>query len=445
MNYIYFYPEFVRILVCILIIAGICMQCFAFIYKFNSGAKGFKYVCELSFEFSVILLQFIYGYIYSCIYYQTNISIYYPEQYLAVGYIASILFLIMFIATAVYLKQAHITLSICFALPLLPFANHLANGTFTVVLFTALIMFIIRSVHLILKVSKLKRNTITPLSVKESIDALNTGILFCRNDGQILLANHCISNLMTEIFNKEFTSGIKFINKIRNISNTQNQQTVCKVKNSYYMIKQTEMYIKKKPYFLITFPFCKQQLPVIPELPAPKLSIDFLRLRAPGNSSHTYRYAVSVQKAHLITEKSGNTGKGLFRQSFPVSIISILDEICHFISPERIKPGFPFQHHFSVTVIEPLTPAVREMFQHMAVRTSGGPSVLIIDPEFHFQLSGVQDDFRQNIQIGAAHISGPSRIISGMKNRSPKAHCLHFLKLAFQDRQLQFPVNRPEA
>lgn len=40
MNYIYFYPEFVRILVCILIIAGICMQCFAFIYKFNSGAKG---------------------------------------------------------------------------------------------------------------------------------------------------------------------------------------------------------------------------------------------------------------------------------------------------------------------------------------------------------------------------------------------------------------------
>ena len=115
MNYIYFYPEFVRILVCILIIAGICMQCFAFIYKFNSGAKGFKYVCELSFEFSVILLQFIYGYIYSCIYYQTNISIYYPEQYLAVGYIASILFLIMLIATAVYLKQAHITLSICFA------------------------------------------------------------------------------------------------------------------------------------------------------------------------------------------------------------------------------------------------------------------------------------------------------------------------------------------
>lgn len=92
MNYIYFYPEFVRILVCILIIAGICMQCFAFIYKFNSGAKGFKYVCELSFEFSVILLQFIYGYIYSCIYYQTCISIYYPEQYLAVGYIASILF-----------------------------------------------------------------------------------------------------------------------------------------------------------------------------------------------------------------------------------------------------------------------------------------------------------------------------------------------------------------
>ena len=202
MNYIYFYPEFVRVLVCILIIAGICMQCFAFIYKFNSGAKGFKYVCELSFEFSVILLQFIYGYIYSCIYYQTNISIYYPEQYLAVGYIASILFLIMLIATAVYLKQAHITLSICFALPLLPFANHLANSTFTVVLFTALIMFIIRSVHLILKVSKLKRNTITPLSVKESIDALNTGILFCRNDGQILLANHCISSLMTEIFNK---------------------------------------------------------------------------------------------------------------------------------------------------------------------------------------------------------------------------------------------------
>ena len=73
MNYIYFYPEFVRVLVCILIIAGICMQCFAFIYKFNSGAKGFKYVCELSFEFSVILLQFIYGYIYSCIYYQTNL------------------------------------------------------------------------------------------------------------------------------------------------------------------------------------------------------------------------------------------------------------------------------------------------------------------------------------------------------------------------------------
>ena len=96
-----------RVLVCILIIAGICMQCFAFIYKFNSGAKGFKYVCELSFEFSVILLQFIYGYIYSCIYYQTNISIYYPEQYLAVGYIASTLFLILLIATAVYLKQAH--------------------------------------------------------------------------------------------------------------------------------------------------------------------------------------------------------------------------------------------------------------------------------------------------------------------------------------------------
>lgn len=93
----------------------------------------------------------------------------------------------MLIATAVYLKQAHITLSICFALPLLPFANYLANGTFTVVLFTALIMFIIRSVHLILKASKLKRNTITPLSVKESIDALNTGILFAEMTGRFCL------------------------------------------------------------------------------------------------------------------------------------------------------------------------------------------------------------------------------------------------------------------
>ena len=86
------------------------------------------------------------------------------DRYLAVGYIASILFLIMLIATAVYLKHEHITLSICFALTLLPFANHLANGTFTVVIFNALIMFIIRSVHLILKASKLKRNTITPVS-----------------------------------------------------------------------------------------------------------------------------------------------------------------------------------------------------------------------------------------------------------------------------------------
>ena len=71
---------------------------------------------------------------------------------------------------------------------------------------------------------------------------------------------------MTEIFNKEFTSGIKFINEIRNISNTQNQQTVCKVKNSYYMIKQTEMYIKKNPYFLITSTNVTEQMNAMQEL-----------------------------------------------------------------------------------------------------------------------------------------------------------------------------------
>ena len=89
--------------------------------------------------------------------------------------------------------------------------TELLTGRVFAYLYTAAVLFwLCRSIRMSLTRFGEIRTNISALSVKNAIDSLNTGIMFCEEDGFILLSNTQMQRLMREITGKVQRNGRKF-------------------------------------------------------------------------------------------------------------------------------------------------------------------------------------------------------------------------------------------
>lgn len=93
---------------------------------------------------------------------------------------------------------------------LLPIAEKITGAAYPLFFLAGLLFFLLRSAHICL-IRRQELNTqISSISVKEAIDTLHTGLLFFRQEGDILLCNHRMDELVRQLIGQPLYNGRDF-------------------------------------------------------------------------------------------------------------------------------------------------------------------------------------------------------------------------------------------
>ena len=146
---------------------------------------------------------------------------------------------------------------------IMPYVQELSGNKASYIVFGAVSVFAVRSFFCMDKCSGMLKENLSPVSIKEAVDSLNFGILFCRADrfsyGQILLANKKARELMLTMTGNVFYDGSEFYRRL----SSGNILPSCKVNrlgekpvytlpdNSVWRFEMQVWTAEKRKYFLL--------------------------------------------------------------------------------------------------------------------------------------------------------------------------------------------------
>lgn len=165
-------------------------------------------------------------------------------------------------AVLVFMKSRKVwpLLTIVSALVTLPVIEVATGKAYPYLYLLSLLFLLIRSMHLSLMRYQDIKTGLSAFSVKEAIDNLHTGILFCRADGRILLGNRPMQELMTKITGEAQRNAALFYERLKNGSYDDtcertelDDQAVCLLPDgTAWMFTKTDMEIKGRLYVQLT-------------------------------------------------------------------------------------------------------------------------------------------------------------------------------------------------
>jgi hypothetical protein len=142
----------------------------------------------------------------------------------------------------------------------LPLIESLTGNAFAYIYITAIAAWLARSTCMNIRLYKEINTRLSAFSIKNAIDALHTGVLFCDRDGYILLINKQMQWLMAAITGKPHRNGKHFMGLLSlgdvepdNRVELFEGQNVCFLQDgTAWMFTVTELPIGKKTYFQLT-------------------------------------------------------------------------------------------------------------------------------------------------------------------------------------------------
>jgi len=126
------------------------------------------------------------------------------------SYILFAIIFIMSVSICIIRKNAEILIVIPVLFLILPFWEDILYNVYPIIFMSAVIFILIRAIyHCILFAWELKQR-FSAFSVKQAMDSLDTGLLYCETNGTIHLVNRCMQKLMTLITGSIQRNGIDF-------------------------------------------------------------------------------------------------------------------------------------------------------------------------------------------------------------------------------------------
>ena len=149
----------------------------------------------------------------------------------------------------------------------LPVCEKYAGVVFPVLYIFAILYFLFRSIYICWIRQKQFKTSISELSIKEAIDALHSAILFCGQDGFILLMNHRMQRLMNILTGIVWRDGLRFAEEMERghcLNNCESAKLGGRMvyrlpDKSVWMFSRYEMEIRKKKYYQISASDITQQ------------------------------------------------------------------------------------------------------------------------------------------------------------------------------------------
>ena len=136
----------------------------------------------------------------------------------------------------------------------LPIMEFWAGRVFPAAFSAALAILLIGSVWIIVKIRKELKTSISGLSIKQVMDSLDTAILFCGQDGHILMQNHKMQEIMTKTAGRVFYDGKAYLetNVIPNSENTGIDSYLYRLPDSVWLFTVRDIQADRKIVTRIT-------------------------------------------------------------------------------------------------------------------------------------------------------------------------------------------------
>ena len=149
----------------------------------------------------------------------------------------------------------------------LPVLEILAGNAFSILYIFVILYFLLRSIYICIIRQKEFKTSLSALSIKEAIDALQSAILFCGQDGFILLMNRRMQILMNTLTGAIWRDGLKFSEEMehgRCLKNCEStilgSRMVYRLPNqTVWMFSKHDMKIRDKKYYQISAADITQQ------------------------------------------------------------------------------------------------------------------------------------------------------------------------------------------
>lgn len=142
----------------------------------------------------------------------------------------------------------------------LPVSERLTGNIFAYLFIAAILFWLIRSIIALLSHCGENNKNLSALSIKNAIDSMNTGIMFCEADGFTLLVNERMRRLMATVTGKIQRNGKIFFGLLTlgdilpgcRITWFEGQNVCLLPDSSAWMFNMAELRIKRKKYIQLT-------------------------------------------------------------------------------------------------------------------------------------------------------------------------------------------------
>ncbi|MDO5062603.1 MAG: hypothetical protein Q4D77_05450 [Peptostreptococcaceae bacterium] len=171
-------------------------------------------------------------------------------------------------------RQLSPLLNLFFLIPMLPIFEKMMNEYFFVYYVFLMLYFLIRDIYFIQENYRAIRSNISVWSIKEALDSLHSGILFCHYDGSILLLNRQMKKLMIHFGHKLHNDGLGWFKDLEMYTEKQedlwlpndDQMILNKEDKNYWHFSKEKIMIGSKVYWQITATDVTTQWNLVKEL-----------------------------------------------------------------------------------------------------------------------------------------------------------------------------------
>jgi len=265
----------------VIYLAAVILTLCVLLQTFTAVVTFYRYPRNLTVVLETLLELLVLGQILVCILLFTQAEEEFKTGVLELPrYIALRIILFAAIAAAAIVVTAYTrkakSLPVIIAAALsLPVIEHLAGYGFVHLKLFMISFWFVRSIVLGISCYNENKSGLSALSVKNAIDSMTTGVMFCDNDGFILLANERMHQLMTAITGKAQRNGRHFISLLTlgeikpgcRASWLEGQNICLLPDDSAWMFSMAELQIKRNSYIQLTATDITERWKLAIELP----------------------------------------------------------------------------------------------------------------------------------------------------------------------------------
>lgn len=274
MLYFFEWSEHIRLLMTVLILLATVVQTLTIILNYDRRLQSNRceQIPERVRDLLILFILFAFSLMHGHVMMAYTRTLFVPVQYYLyrIGIVISLFVLTLYICFSE--RSLRPLLAALPSIVLLPVIEDTSGVIYPYIFAAALVFYLFRGTYISLVQYKKIRTGLSSFSVKNAMDTLNSGILFCEKDGHILLVNECMQDLMLTLTGKVHRDGFAFYDMLpagdADAALVQDQSgIICRAPDErIWMFSKSTLILERKDYTQISATDITQQWHLTGEL-----------------------------------------------------------------------------------------------------------------------------------------------------------------------------------